>query len=583
MTNARESGEFDQKQLEAAARRYLAKVSRRSVPGVLLIAVAVAIIAFLPPVGSSTDGASTASPQFSGDHAGGGAATSGAASGTTTTTVASPTNTQPLGAQASSATQAAPSAGAVTAASPVNPQLAVSGVTCGPGVRQVTWSKYSPLCVPAFHGNNGGATSPGVTSTTITVTYRETSSAEASAVEAAAGQAAGGTDSQYIADLQTYINFFNKQFELYGRHVVLEPFMGQGDPLEEDQGQDLSGAQADAVTAKDDGSFGDLSILSMTQPYAEDLAEQGVLSFGVPYMSQQWFDQFAPYAYSYWPTDTSLAQFEGSLICQRMAGLPASFAGDSDLQGKTRVFGLIVPENPVYAAGGNLLQSELQACGIQLADRVNYALDISTIAEQSENAIAQMRAAGVTTILCSCDPIAPIFLTNEANTQDYHPEWVSLWWGDAYGRDPNQTEWAHAMASGGASPAASGTEAYRAFKLADPSGTPAEMYYNLPYLQALMLFDGLQAAGPDLTPTTFARGFFSLPPSLPGADYGPWTFGQGIFTPQQSFQIGWWSPTATSAYDGKQGAWENCNGGTWYPAVNPSLPPLHTQLQCFGQ
>src|SRR5262245_9571737 len=48
----------------------------------------------------------------------------------------------------------------------------VSGVQCGPGVRQVSWSKYSALCVPAFHGNNGGATAYGVSPTTITVTYR---------------------------------------------------------------------------------------------------------------------------------------------------------------------------------------------------------------------------------------------------------------------------------------------------------------------------------------------------------------------------------------------------------------------------
>ena len=45
----------------------------------------------------------------------------------------------------------------------------VSGYTCIPGRRQVPWSLYAPYCVPAWHGNNGGATAPGVTATTINV------------------------------------------------------------------------------------------------------------------------------------------------------------------------------------------------------------------------------------------------------------------------------------------------------------------------------------------------------------------------------------------------------------------------------
>ncbi len=53
----------------------------------------------------------------------------------------------------------------------------MSGVHCGPGVRQVPWSAYAPWCEPAYHGNNGGATAPGMTGNTITLTYRIASGA----------------------------------------------------------------------------------------------------------------------------------------------------------------------------------------------------------------------------------------------------------------------------------------------------------------------------------------------------------------------------------------------------------------------
>src|SRR5579864_2190594 len=52
------------------------------------------------------------------------------------------------------------------------PGVAVSGVKCGPGVRQVTWTPYAPPCIPKWSGSNGGATAHGVTGSTITLVLR---------------------------------------------------------------------------------------------------------------------------------------------------------------------------------------------------------------------------------------------------------------------------------------------------------------------------------------------------------------------------------------------------------------------------
>ncbi len=52
-----------------------------------------------------------------------------------------------------------------------------------------------------------------------------------------------------------------------------------------------------------------------------------------------------------------------------------------------------------------------------------YNLDISTFTQQTQQAIVQFKAAGVTTVLESCDPYSAGLLTQAAAQQNYHPEW----------------------------------------------------------------------------------------------------------------------------------------------------------------
>lgn len=563
--------------VEAAVREYVARRFRRFGPALVLAGALALVLALVPPGGSGRGRLAGAGLSGTGQTGGG--------TGATGTAGGSGAGGPPSG--AGSGPDSAPGlgggSGITAAAAPGSAGTAVSGVHCGPGVRQVRWSAYAPWCEPAYHGNNGGATAPGVTGSTITLSYRIADSGESKAVFAAAGQAGDATDQQYVQDMQTYVGLFNRQYELYGRHVVLKPYQGQGDWLQEDQGQDLTGAQADAATARDLGSFADVSVYSATEPYGADLATDHVITTSTPALPQSWYAGQAPYAYDANPTNTSFAEYSANLICQRANDLPAVFAGDASLRTKQRVFGLIVPENPYYSSGADLFESRLHQCGASVAKRVDYALNIETATQQAANTMAQMKAAGVTTVLCACDPIAPIFDTQAADQQGYHPEWSALWWGDPIARDYSQGQWARASASAGASPNAKSTEAYQAFKLANPSGEPTEMYFPVPYEYMLYVFNALQAAGPDLTPQTFEQGMFSLPPT-PAGLFGPWSYGPGAFTPRTAFQVGWWDPTYVSAYDGKKGGYRDCEGGTYFPADDPSgYGSPHTQLHCFGQ
>ena len=121
--------------------------------------------------------------------------------------------------------------------------------------------------------------------------------------------------------------------------------------------------------------------------------------------------------------------------------------------------------------------------------------------------------------------------------------------------------------------------------MAQPNGEPksSDQYFDINYTTVLYIFNALQAAGPDLTPQTFAQGMFSLPPT-PAGLFGPWSYGAGAFSPRTAFQVGWWDPAYASAYDNKKGGYRDCEGGTYFPANDPSAyGSPHTQLHCFGQ
>lgn len=568
--------------LEVEVRRYMTRAVRRYAPGAALVVLLATTIALVPPkhdtlAETSARGFTPAAGVAPGDSSALGAEP-GVTAGANGQGPGTPGVTDgPDGGQTGDGGPGSAAGG-----------VARSGVKCTGGARQVPWSRYAPSCAPVFQGDNGGTTAPGVDKDTVTISYRLGNSTSTSALQAAAGSAAGslgGDQPQMVADLNTYIALFNKNFELYGREVVLKPYEGAGDFLQEFQGKNAAGAQADAATAKDMGAFADMSTITQTQLYAEALASQRIVSFGAIYLSQKWFDQHAPYAYSWFPTGDRIAGFMGNTACQRMAGLPAAFAGDPILQGQTRVFGIINPENAEYKHPGDVVAAKLAACGQKVAARASYALDISTMAPQLTNAMAQMNAAHVTTVLCMCDEFSPIYTTQAADNQRYRPEWFTLWWPDPWGRLASQDQWTHALSAGGATAKISQTEAYQAYLLSNPAGPPSGDYsYPLAYQQVLQLFNALQAAGPNLNPVNMANGWFRLPPSAPGGDIGPWTFGPGVYTPKSAFQLGWWSENAPSGLDGEAGSWQNCSGGTWFPYDDPgSLAPKGTQPSCFGR
>jgi hypothetical protein len=241
----------------------------------------------------------------------------------------------------------------------------------------------------------------------------------------------------------------------------------------------------------------------------------------------------------------------------------------------------VTPENPVYLELGNVVERGLkQRCGVTLARRINYAINVATMVNQSVSMVAQLKAANVTTPICICDPIVEITISQAAANQQYRPEWLAVAWGDPQGRQLEQDQLHHTLAYSGTYPVKKQTEAYRVFKLANPGGEPQEQYYPVAYYMTMYLFDILQQAGPNLMPATFRDGAFSMPRSAIG-DIGIWGGGVGRYSPVVTAQVGRWEPNTTSGFDDRKGAWQSCDGGTWYPYTDPAgWGATRTPFQC---
>jgi hypothetical protein len=445
------------------------------------------------------------------------------------------------------------------AASSTPGSIPTGGKSCsGP---QIKGDPYSPPCI-SFSGSNGGATSPGVSGNAITVTYRVTNDPGFQQTLASIG---GAQFSDTSADIQRTIlglaDYFNKNFQFYGRKIQIKFFNGQGSQTNELLGGGQAQANADAITAAQQyHAFAELD--GTTEPYDDALAKQHVISFGAPYLSANWMGQRAPYSWSVATECNDVASTASEMGYKEIgSGTTAAYAGPG-LQGKPRKYAVIAPDNPWYQDCANAAVQVSESHGVKITDDIQYQLNLSTLSNQAASVVSKLSDDGITTIFCGCDPVFPVYLTSRAHEQNYFPEWVvvgvALTDQDIVGQLFDQSEWTHAFGvsfSGDTLPKAA-TLGYAAYKTVR-SDEPANAV-DLIYAQMYEMAIGLQMAGPDLTPPNFEKGMRAYPGSQAGAknaEFGTWLFPSGHFTPQIDSRIIWWNPNAVSTFNEKKGAY----------------------------
>jgi hypothetical protein len=189
---------------------------------------------------------------------------------------------------------------------------------------------------------------------------------------------------------------------------------------------------------------------------------------------------------------------------------------------------------------------------------VPYQLNLATLANQAASIVSKLKANNITTVVCGCDPILPVYLTQRADEQNYFPEWavvgVALTDQDIVGQLFDQDEWKHAFGVTYQGPtlpfpATLGYAAYKSVRNDEPA-----RFVNLIYAQMYMIALGVQLAGPNLTPDNFLKGMRSYPTSATG-EFGTWGFPPGHYTPTLDGAEIYWDPNATSVFNNRKGAY----------------------------
>jgi hypothetical protein len=435
-----------------------------------------------------------------------------------------------------------------------------------------------------FSGDNGGATSRGVTDDTITIAMRDLGSnlggGNKELEKAAEKKGLISTPEAQKRTRDALLAYFNRTYQLYGRKVKLVTYKGRGDTVKELSGTGQEGANADALkVGQEIKAFADLSAIS--QPYLDALVRQKVVAFGGLHMPASYYKSRAPYAWGQLIDCTTLTTSAIDLISKRYAPTGnAERAGSASMRTKPRKYGLVVPDDAVYAQCINEARPRMKAAGIELTKEIKYSLNFSQMQQQTPSIAAQLKSAGVTTVLLVTDPVLPFFLTGSATQQDFWPEWFVTGTFftdvDVAGQFYDQDQWRFAAGQSYISDIRQGkaSESWRAYHAIRPKDEPTSTR-DLDFYPMLMLFIGLQMAGPDLTPETFQRGMFSYGPHA--GSLGTWSWGPDDYTAIDDAREIYWDPKALSPFNDQAGRYIAPGGkkryrGPVWPATEPSRP-----------
>ena len=408
----------------------------------------------------------------------------------------------------------------------------------------------APPCVPRFTGSNGGATHQGVTRDKIKVAvYLAPDNPAADAILKAAG--ADDSREEVIQQTREWVQLYEAHFNTWGRKVELVFVDGSGDS------SDDAAAKSDAIKVatqiKAFASWG-----SPNNTYVNELIARGVMCFCTVELPNAFYQKWAPYVWSTLQSADQTYQLLTEYIVKRLAGRRAQWAGDPALQQRQRVFGLLQYDTKdfAYKSAALYLERELRKHGVKLTIAYfNGYPDLAANQEQARPVIQRMKEAGVTSLICGCDPFAPIFFTQEATRQLYRPEWINV--GSAltdtsfFGRTYDQDQWSHNFGLGQlvARLPERLSDSYRLYTWHFGKEPTARAGYAVIRAPIDLFYRGVHMAGPNLTPKTFEAGMYSHP-----------LIGEGMRTvPSISWGNKLWPFNHYTAYDDVTEIWWDRN------------------------
>jgi hypothetical protein len=450
---------------------------------------------------------------------------------------------------------------------------------------------HGPPCQPAFTGDNGGATSPGVTADSIKIVYFSPQQNEqANQILGVKGLAV--TTAEQDTAIAAYQDFINSHYQLYGRKIVIKHVTANCPASPPDYDKCTAAAQK---IVDEEHPF---AVIWPTPTYADVFstwANAGVISIGGFGFDRSYYTDFRPFRYDLQMDGTQSADFVAEYYCKKLVGKPPDHAGavihpsigSRNTPGLARRLAVVSPEIRANTLTAQRLIDEVKACGGDVIDKpFTYSSDITTATTQTESTVASLISNRVTTIVCMCDVVAPIFFTKGLTSQQYFPEHVLPGMGlldyDIAAQLYDQQQWVHAFGPSqlGMPTSLDDTDPGRVWRAQGNAGHPCGnngCQLEWGYIQ--LAAEGIQQAGPNLTPLTYEQGLLSNTPPVGGAGKVPlYKWAPDDYTGVDDIKEVYWNPAATTPVDGSTGAYVVVGGDQRYQlgqltaGLDPSIP-----------
>ncbi|MBI4728680.1 MAG: hypothetical protein HY775_04160 [Acidobacteria bacterium] len=460
----------------------------------------------------------------------------------------------------------------------------------------------SAPCVPYFEGDNFGATWQGVTSKEIRVliyldtsichnrectppadTYQEVDKIPREPCPQTYPQTPPNwKDCAHVLmrAARALNNFFNARFQTYGRRVRLFAYWTDS--------QDAAGRRADAAdNLKKIRPFAVLDWAAgrggLNEEYVNAAAARGMLVFSsqVTTYTNSFYRKNAPLAWGFWPDMEHWAALYSSYVCTKVNPYPTAHTGGPNgvgtMNGNPRKFGLFYttdPTQPGLKRFRQVVEGQLRKCAMDVDNmprgtfpESGPAVNRSDTGVDQQQAVAKFKSEGVTTVLY-LGGLETKF-SQDADALEYYPEILvagdlnnDVW---ATARLQNQATWGNAWTVSYQMRQDRPEErpGYQAAVEGDPGLDDAGRTWAADfYRDFFMLFQGIQVAGPRLTPKAMSQGFHAIPPKDSTNPFVAACFyDTGDYTCVKDAAETWWDVDGRRPASNDPGCWRQVRGG----------------------
>ena len=421
---------------------------------------------------------------------------------------------------------------------------------------------YSAPCRAAFVGDNGGATWRNVTAEEIRVAMWHPLVVLSEGEISATPPPGESAERRTLRVLQQYLN---ENYEFYGRRLQIVYL---------ESPEDTEPAHR-ATAIRADEEWGVFASIYLYPGYCDEMARRQLVAF-CNNLASSFFEQRQPYLWALLPDFGVTDSLSAEYLCKNIVGRKASFAGDTAYQQMERRIGVLVNSDQNLTAGHTAAEVEAlinAECGFDaVVTTIDYDVASDSGLASVATAMARFRQDQITTVYLSGTGTDWSVILGLADSNAYLPEWFSpgQWAMDwnSFAQYVPQEQASHMFGIGIHEIAMppDDTACARAYRTIDPNAAPDLNTCLMFFHDMIALANGLQEAGPNLTPESIRNGLFAMGrrefPDQTWAMGGG--FGPGDLTWVDTAGEQWWDPNAVDPESGRLGAWRWTHNGRRY-------------------